>query len=120
MRKQRVFGYCMRTSRRVYLNRLVEDGELPGLLVAPRDADDEHPQKILKPLGPDLPIRRPAPPYASIGTTVRQGEQGDPSDGSALTNPTASTAVTGVTITVSDDAGLGYGVDGYSTGPWSQ
>lgn len=80
------------------LDRLIEDGEIPGLLVDRREADAEHPQKRLRPIGPDHVIRRPAPPYPSIGTTVRVGTLGNPETGEALTPPVAVLALGSLTI----------------------
>lgn len=98
-RRSPTYGHCGRTSRRVRLGRLVEDGEMPGLLVERREADPEHPQKRPKPIGPEYVIRHPAPPYASFGTTVRVGTLGNPATGDTLTGLSVAFALGSFSIT---------------------
>lgn len=84
---RRPYGYCQRTERKVRLSRLVEDGEIPGLLVDSEEADRPHPQRRLLRIAPDLPPQRPSAPLDAEHTTIRIGTLSDPATGAALFNP---------------------------------
>ena len=97
---RRPWGHCQRTDRKVALRDLVEDGEIPGLLVDRYDADKPHPQRRLAQLPPDLPPRRPSPPLDAEHTTARIGALGSPETGQPLLNPTIITNLTGVSVSI--------------------
>jgi hypothetical protein len=98
---RKAWGVCQRTERKVKLSDLIEDGEIPGLLVNRNDADKPHPQRRLMQIPPDLPPTRPSPPLDAEHATVKIGNNGDPLTGQAILNPAVIAAVTGVTVTVS-------------------
>lgn len=47
------YGYCQRSGKRVPRRLMVEDGDIPGMMVAPDWYEPEHPQKKLDPLPPE-------------------------------------------------------------------
>jgi hypothetical protein len=97
---RKAWGVCQRTDRKVPLDRIIEDGEIPGLLVDRNDADKPHPQRRLMQIPPDLPPTRPSPPLDAEHATVKIGNNGDPLTGQAILNPAVIAAVTSVTVTV--------------------
>jgi len=91
MSARRAYGYCGRGGHRVPLHMLVEDGEIPGLLVDKRDYDPEHPQKYLVPPGPDgEAIRRPAPRNEAMNVRVTVGRLYDVANDNKLGPITAT------------------------------
>ena len=69
-------AFEQRFGRKVLHRDLVEDGEIPGLRVHRADADPEHPQKRLRPIGPDqIALFRPQPEIVSHSVRYVVGER---------------------------------------------
>lgn len=68
-------GYDQRTGFKVRYRDLVEDGEIPGVRTHKREADSEHPQKYLRPVGPDqIALYHPSPESARHDLTLTVGQ----------------------------------------------
>jgi hypothetical protein len=71
---RRPIAFSSRSGFKVRHSELVEDGEIRGLRVKRGEDDPEHPQKFLKPAGPDrLNLYRPQPEAFKSGVTVLVG-----------------------------------------------
>lgn len=69
-----IIGYDQRTGRKVRAERLVEDGEHPGLIVDRDEADKEHPQKYARRIPADrIFVRRMIPERSSEPVTINVG-----------------------------------------------
>lgn len=67
-------AYDQRTGKKIFYRDLVEDGEIPGLRTHRREADSEHPQKYLRPVGADqIALYRPSPESARHDLTLTAG-----------------------------------------------
>lgn len=67
-------SYSQRSYRKVRAEDIVEDGEIKGLKVARGEEDQEHPQKFLRPPGPDrMALFRPVPESKSEPVTIHVG-----------------------------------------------
>jgi hypothetical protein len=67
-------GYDQRTGRKERYDDLVEDGEIKGIRVHRREADQEHPQKRLRKPGPDrMALRNPLPEAFGQPVTIFLG-----------------------------------------------
>lgn len=55
-------SWDMRTGMKVKASTIVEDGERPGLWVSRENADEQHPQRFVRPPGPDGDFWRPGAP----------------------------------------------------------
>lgn len=60
-RGKRAWGMCTRCGARDYLNRLVMDGQKPGLLVHPSCRDIKHPQEKPFRVEEGIALKRPSP-----------------------------------------------------------
>jgi hypothetical protein len=55
------YGRCMRSGKRIPYSQLVEDGDKPGLLVAPDERDIRHPAKTPPRIVEGIALRQPSP-----------------------------------------------------------
>ncbi|MGZ8432766.1 MAG: hypothetical protein ACXWYM_00280 [Candidatus Binatia bacterium] len=70
-RGNKAWGRCARSGRRMLINRMVEDGRFPGLLVDPNWRESKHPQDELMPIdGDPVSLHRAAPDYERVKTVV--------------------------------------------------
>lgn len=60
-RGARAWGECARSGKRLLRRRMVEDGQYPGLLVAPDWREPKHPQETPPDVDDPIALYRPAP-----------------------------------------------------------
>ena len=60
-RGKKAYGRCMRSGKRIPYSQLVEDGDTPGLLVAPDERDIRHPAREPPRLAEGVALRRASP-----------------------------------------------------------
>lgn len=111
-------AYDQRTGRKVRYDDLVEDGEIKGLRVHWREADQDHPLNYPVVIGPDRThLRRPAPEAKTEDRTAWVGDMADPNDlSSKLVVPPfivekGAGVVIYVAVVLQDNDG--YGDEGY-------
>lgn len=54
-------GICGRSGRKMPLSQMVQDGQIPGMMVDPAWRDMKNPQEKSIPLGDAVTLRKPAP-----------------------------------------------------------
>lgn len=90
----RRIAYCQRGGHKIPYTEIVEDGEIPGLLVDKRWADDVHPQRFLPPVpGDQIAIDRPSAPSENQNATIKIGTLWDPETGQFLFNPAVTVSI---------------------------
>lgn len=111
----RIMGYCARGGHKVRRERLVSDPEHLGMLMDRSWVDEPHPQKHLKPIGPDRSQRRrSAPEVWNEGSRVVYGLTGSLYEAYA---PFALTIQIGAFLVDPPD-GDGYGMGDYGEGTY--
>lgn len=66
----RSWGECARSGRRMHLKDMVPDGDIEGILVAPRWREPSDPQESFTPLIDNVTVQHPAPDLDRVGYTV--------------------------------------------------
>ena len=74
---ENAWGICGRSGKRMLLKDMVEDGDIPGLLVSPEWYEPEHPQERPVEAYDAQALRRTAPDTDKVGHTTRVGREYD-------------------------------------------
>lgn len=92
-----------RTGRLARAVELTEDGEIPGLKVARREADKKHPLSLPYPIPPDrVQLKQPYTEKQVGPTNVLVGYGGTSTLGQRQTIPTISYGAGGVSLTYTE------------------